>query len=53
MLTRLLRLKAVPAPSDAADGVAAALAYLMGARVPRLASAEPVTRMLTGRSTPR
>ena len=36
MLTRLLRLKAVPQPSDAADGVAAALAYMMGARVPRL-----------------
>jgi crossover junction endodeoxyribonuclease RuvC len=36
MLTRLLRLKAVPQPSDAADGVAAALAYVMGARIPRL-----------------
>lgn len=36
MLTRLLRLKNVPQPSDAADGVAAALAYLMGARVPNL-----------------
>lgn len=36
MLTRLLRLKSVPQPSDAADGVAAALAYLMGARVPKL-----------------
>ena len=32
MLTRLLRLKAVPHPSDAADGVAAALAYIMSAR---------------------
>jgi len=29
MLTRLLRLKAVPTPSDAADGVAAALTYCM------------------------
>ena len=29
MLTRLLRLKAVPQPSDAADGVAAALTYCM------------------------
>jgi crossover junction endodeoxyribonuclease RuvC len=37
MLARLLRLKAVPAPSDAADGVAAALTYLMGARLPKLA----------------
>ena len=34
MLTRLLRLRSVPQPSDAADGVAAALAYLMGARLP-------------------
>ena len=34
MLTRLLRLKAVPQPSDAADGVAAALAYVMSSRVP-------------------
>ena len=36
MLTRLLRLKAVPNPSDAADGVAAALACVMGAHVSRL-----------------
>ncbi|HUF28075.1 MAG TPA: crossover junction endodeoxyribonuclease RuvC [Gemmatimonadaceae bacterium] len=36
MLTRLLRLKSAPEPSDAADGVAAALAYVMSARVPRL-----------------
>ena len=33
MLTRLLRLKSVPQPSDAADGVAAALAHIMTARV--------------------
>ena len=39
MLTRLLRLKSVPTPSDAADGVAAALAYCMGAHLVRLASA--------------
>ena len=39
MLTRLLRLKAVPQPSDAADGVAAALAYIMSARVPSLGAA--------------
>src|SRR5438046_2834486 len=39
MLTRLLRLKTAPQPSDAADGVAAALACLMAARVPRLSSA--------------
>ena len=33
MLTRLLRLKTAPKPSDAADGVAAALGYLMGAHL--------------------
>ena len=33
MMTRLLRLKSVPKPADAADGVAAALAYLMGAHL--------------------
>ena len=36
MLARLLRLKAVPQPSDAADGVAAALACVMAARAPTL-----------------
>ncbi|HKG93155.1 MAG TPA: crossover junction endodeoxyribonuclease RuvC [Gemmatimonadaceae bacterium] len=36
MLTRLLRLRAVPHPSDAADGVAAALTCCMGARIPKL-----------------
>ena len=36
MLARLLRLKAVPQPSDAADGVAAALACVMAARTPTL-----------------
>lgn len=36
MLTRLLRLKSVPQPSDAADGVAAALACIMGAGIPRI-----------------
>ena len=44
MLTRLLRLKSVPQPSDAADGVAAALACLMGARVPTLARLSARTR---------
>jgi len=39
MLTRLLRLKAVPQPSDAADGVAAALAYVMSAHLPALDAA--------------
>ena len=36
MVTRLLRLKTVPTPSDAADGAAAALAHIMSARIPRL-----------------
>ena len=36
MLTRLLRLKSVPQPSDAADGVAAALACVMGVSLPRI-----------------
>ena len=44
MLTRLLRLKSVPTPSDAADGVAAALAFLMGARVPKLEASRPRLR---------
>lgn len=35
MITRLLRLKTVPQPTDAADGVAAALACLMSANIPR------------------
>ena len=40
MLARLLRLKTPPQPSDAADGVAAALACIMGARVPTLRMVE-------------
>jgi crossover junction endodeoxyribonuclease RuvC len=48
MLTRLLRLKSVPTPSDAADGVAAALAYVMGARIPRLESGRVRTTPLGG-----
>lgn len=38
MLTRLLRLKNAPQPADAADGVAAALACIMGARVTEIAA---------------
>jgi len=34
MLTRMLRLKSAPQPSDAADGVAAAIAGLVAARIP-------------------
>jgi crossover junction endodeoxyribonuclease RuvC len=41
MLTRLLRLKSVPQPSDAADGVAAALTYAMSARAPSLDAHTP------------
>jgi hypothetical protein len=41
MLVRLLRLKSVPTPSDAADGVAAALTYLMAARLPKIAAERP------------
>ena len=40
MLTRLLRLKAVPSPSDAADGVAAALTYLRTSLVPKIAAVQ-------------
>jgi crossover junction endodeoxyribonuclease RuvC len=36
MLMRLLRLRSVPHPSDAADGVAAALTYCLAAAVPVL-----------------
>ena len=36
MVTRILRLKSPPQPTDASDGVAAALAHLMAPRLPRL-----------------
>lgn len=39
MLMRLLRLKSVPTPSDAADGVATALTYVMSAHLTGLADA--------------
>jgi crossover junction endodeoxyribonuclease RuvC len=42
MLTRLLRLKNPPQPSDAADGVAAALACVMGARLTEIAANHPI-----------
>ena len=48
MLTRLLKLKSVPQPSDAADGVAAALACLMASKVPTLES----VRASSARGTP-
>jgi crossover junction endodeoxyribonuclease RuvC len=40
MVTRLLRLRTVPQPSDAADAAAVALAHIMSARVPRLSDIE-------------
>jgi crossover junction endodeoxyribonuclease RuvC len=43
MLMRLLRLRSAPQPADAADGVAAALACLMGARVAKLADVAAMT----------
>jgi len=42
MVTRLLRLKAVPQPADAADGAAAALAHIMSARLPRIGTVQGV-----------
>jgi crossover junction endodeoxyribonuclease RuvC len=36
MLTRLLRLRTAPQPSDAADAAAVALAHIMSARIPRI-----------------
>lgn len=48
MLTRLLRLRAVPTPSDAADGVATALACVMGARAPQLERNRPRVRRTEG-----
>jgi crossover junction endodeoxyribonuclease RuvC len=48
MVTRLLRLRTAPRPSDAADGVAAALTYCLSQQFPRLAD-----RMSTRRSVAR
>ena len=39
MVARLLRLKTPPQPADASDGVAAALAHLMSARLPSVRAA--------------
>lgn len=38
MVTRLLRLKSAPQPTDASDGVAAALAYALAPDLPRIES---------------
>jgi crossover junction endodeoxyribonuclease RuvC len=51
MVTRLLRLKSVPQPADAADGAAAALAHIMSARLPKLdSSGSTVAPRVRGRS---
>lgn len=44
MLTRLLRLRSVPQPSDAADGVAAALTCVMASPLAGLADSQPSRR---------
>jgi hypothetical protein len=49
MLTRLLRLKSVPQPSDAADGVATALACIMSSRLPMIAAGRNTERGDRGR----
>jgi crossover junction endodeoxyribonuclease RuvC len=46
MLTRLLKLKTAPQPSDAADGVAAAFACLMALRVPTLREARVMSTIV-------
>ncbi|HET7565370.1 MAG TPA: hypothetical protein VFJ96_10270 [Gemmatimonadaceae bacterium] len=51
MVTRLLRLKAVPQPADAADGAAAALAHIMSARLPRLGSTRTASLMSRRKGT--
>ncbi len=54
MLTRLLRLKTAPQPSDAADAAAVALAHIMTARVPRIGDLGRATVLgLGARSTRR
>lgn len=52
MLTRLLRLKSVPTPSDAADGVAAALTYAMTYRAPAHQQRRPQTQQQPDGSPP-
>ncbi len=48
MVTRLLRLRTTPAPSDAADAAAVALAHIMSARVPRLGDIEHAATLSLG-----
>src|SRR5687768_11307104 len=44
MVSRLLRLRSAPQPSDAADAAAVALAHIMSARIPRLGEIERAGR---------
>ena len=48
MVTRLLRLKTAPQPSDAADAAAVALAHIMTARVPRIGDLASGTMLALG-----
>jgi crossover junction endodeoxyribonuclease RuvC len=48
MVTRLLRLRTVPQPVDAADAAAVALAHIMSARVPRLGDIERAATVSMG-----
>jgi crossover junction endodeoxyribonuclease RuvC len=53
MLTRLLKLKSVPQPSDAADGVAAALACMMAVRLPKISDVRTSTGSARRSRSPR
>jgi crossover junction endodeoxyribonuclease RuvC len=48
MVTRLLRLRAAPQPSDAADAAAVALAHIMSARLPRIGDMERAPTLSLG-----
>jgi crossover junction endodeoxyribonuclease RuvC len=48
MVTRLLRLRTTPQPSDAADAAAVALAHVMSARIPRLGDVERAATLALG-----
>ena len=49
MVTRLLRLKSAPQPTDAADGVAAALAYALMPDLPKIESVRFPARVVVER----
>jgi crossover junction endodeoxyribonuclease RuvC len=48
MVTRLLRLRTAPQPSDAADAAAVALAHIMSARIPRIGDTARVPALSLG-----